>query len=560
MTVRRLLMVGWDGAEPSLIESMLARGLLPVLASLKARGAYGGLHSTWPPSSLPAWTSALTGVSPGRHGMVDFVAKARGRYCLELVSAARREFPTFLQRAHEAGQRVTSLGIPGTYPPDANAGSAIAGFDSPVATRAGKQACHPESLYTDLRRAGLDWPYGEADELSVGQNWHQAARQSLFRTIDRKLQVAEFLLKRDEHDLFFIVFSESDTVAHHFWAFCDPQSPRSSGAQPSLANTIEETYCALDQALGRLLAFTQADTSVMIFSDHGAGGSSDHVAYLNRWLAAEGFLRFHPLYGPLSMLAGRFRDQAAKYLPPAVKQALLRGPWSRLVMAGDGLGRFGGIDFAGTQAFSDELPQNPGIWLNLAGRELRGQVAEEQYQALCAALGEKLLAWHDPLSGRPVVKRVRTRAKDLPGPYSDRAPDLMLELSSWDGYRVLAAPSEGRTAPLLRRLPPNECLGAKGTGTSGVHKSQGILLAAGPKVEQAASLDAAHLVDICPTAMALLGLPLVPDLDGRCLDKIAGPVAPAEPDAVSLPSTTHPVYSKEEERLVAKRLQDLGYL
>jgi predicted AlkP superfamily phosphohydrolase/phosphomutase len=560
MSISRLLVVGWDGAEPALVEPMIKSGRLPNLAGLAAQGVLGRVSSTLPASSLPAWTAAFSGLGPGKHGLVDFVRKQPGQYRLRLVSAAEGSGLSLAKIATAGGLEVASLGIPGTFPPDPAAGTCIAGFDSPAATAAGARAHNPPELFKQLKAAGLNWPYGVADEMAVGAGWHERTRQILFETIEQKTKVAETLLDGSDFDLFSIVFSESDTAGHHFWAFHDRNSPRQRIKNPALATTIEDVYIALDRALGRLLAKTGESTSVIVLSDHGFGGSAGQTVCLNRWLASQGRLRFSIPFGKLAQLSGFVQDQAARILPAQVKQALLRGPLSKLVMAADGLGRFGGIDFSATEAFCDELPQNPGIWVNLAGREPQGTVPAERYQEVRQEIAKRLIDFRYPLNGRPLVKHVHLREEVMAGPYTDRAPDLMLELADWDGYRLLAAPSAGRMGPIVEKLPASKLIGPKGTGTSGVHRPEGILAACGPSVDAGAEIEGARLIDICPTALALLGLRNSYELDGKCLTQIASEtVGDVQPPSASEPADQS-VYTPEEEEIILERLKGLGYL
>jgi len=560
MSVRKLLIVGWDAAEPSVVEPLVAKGELPNLAALRERGAHGTIASTVPPTSLPAWTTAMTGLDPGKHGVTDFVQREPGAYRLKLVSSADRRAELLPAIAGRAGLRVAHLGLPGSYPPEPLPGVCIAGTDTPAGKFAPVSAHYPPALASELKQAGLRWPYGGADELSVGPGWHSRARRALLEGLERRQEVTQALLAREPWDLFFVHFSEADTAGHHFWAFHDPQSPRHRD-QPEVADTLLAVYRALDRALGRLLTQVEEQAAVIVVSDHGAGGSSDQVVYPNRWLADQGWLRFGGSRGPAARAAGLVRDAAIRLVPARAKEYLMRTPAARLALAADGLARFGGIDLPETRAFCDELPQNPGIWIHLRGRDPQGRVEPgEEYEALREQIAEQLLEWQDPQSGRKVVRKVRKREEAFQGPLAERAPDLLLELELWDGYKVLAAQSNGKPGPLIRRLSREEQIGAKGTGTSGVHRPDGIIAAAGPSVRTGGRIRMARLADLFPTALALLGLDLPEGLDGRVIPEIARKPKGVKAAGKSVAKAGKDVYSDAEETAIKKRLESLGYL
>ena len=69
---RRTLLLGLDGATFDVLDPLMADGVMPSLQKLTASGVRASLRSTVPALTPPAWTTLVTGRSPGAHGI--FVA------------------------------------------------------------------------------------------------------------------------------------------------------------------------------------------------------------------------------------------------------------------------------------------------------------------------------------------------------------------------------------------------------------------------------------------------------------------------------------------------------
>lgn len=85
----RVLCFGLDGADYDLVRDLLAQGKLPTRSKLSRDGAFGPLRSTIPPLTPVAWSSFLTGLNPGGHGIFGFSANPQ-RAVMRLESAANR--------------------------------------------------------------------------------------------------------------------------------------------------------------------------------------------------------------------------------------------------------------------------------------------------------------------------------------------------------------------------------------------------------------------------------------------------------------------------------------
>ena len=71
----RVIILGFDGVEPSIVESMIKVGELPSLSKLQKQGKYQRLGSSNPPQSPTAWSSFATCTNPGNHGIFDFLRR-----------------------------------------------------------------------------------------------------------------------------------------------------------------------------------------------------------------------------------------------------------------------------------------------------------------------------------------------------------------------------------------------------------------------------------------------------------------------------------------------------
>ncbi len=71
----RVVILGFDGVDAHVVEEMLARGRLPNLAALKARGGYSPLTPTIPAQTPVSWATFSTGLDPGGHQIFDFLKR-----------------------------------------------------------------------------------------------------------------------------------------------------------------------------------------------------------------------------------------------------------------------------------------------------------------------------------------------------------------------------------------------------------------------------------------------------------------------------------------------------
>ncbi len=69
----RVLVLGVDGMDPTLLEALLRDGRMPNFARLAASGSFSPLRTSIPPQSPVAWSNFITGAGPGTHQIYDFI-------------------------------------------------------------------------------------------------------------------------------------------------------------------------------------------------------------------------------------------------------------------------------------------------------------------------------------------------------------------------------------------------------------------------------------------------------------------------------------------------------
>lgn len=562
MNGARSLVVGLDGATLDVLRPLLEEGRCPTLARLIAEGAHAPLNSTTPPMTLPSWSSFLTGCGPGQHGIFDFTHRIPGSYRLALTNATHRRVPTFNRVLSDRGLRTASVAFPTTYPPESIDGVVISGFDSPVATSIDGRFCHPRALFKTIEERFDGMAFADFQEMEIDDGWHEEALAALLKEIPRKEAIAKWLLEQERWEVFGLLFGESDTVAHHFWMFHDPSSPRYRN-EPALKDAICQVYEALDATLGRLIEQAQPDW-VCVASDHGFGGAGDKVLYLNRFLEEHGWLHYkqdpHAPSGKGirsgSSLMDRAKAKALRHLPPKAQQQVVRALPDAWLSALESSSRYGDIDFSRSRAFSDEMNYAATIHLNVEGRDEQGVVSDRG--ATIHALRALLLSWE--VDGRKVVKSVHSRESIYSGEAVGLSPDLVIELNMVDGYTYTLLPSARVPAgQTWRQLQTSEHTGGKGMGMNGTHRQHGVLVLWGKGVLPGVEVKA-DMADCLPTLFSLMGHAIPEWWDGRVIREALDKVQPRYKEGKA-PAVAAAVATSQQDAVeIEGRLRALGYL
>lgn len=471
---RPLLVIGWDAATPELVDPWMADGTLPHLATLARRGASGRLRSLIHPLSPAAWTSAFTGLNPGRHGIWDFGQRVPGSYEVQPAGAHLRSGATLWDIAGQCGLRSAVVNVPLTHPSGPVEGVFVPG----VGATSLDDATWPRSL---AARIAAEVPGYRIDANAYEHLDPAAFLADVEAMVEARVTLAERLLVDERPDLLACVFVSADRVQHAFWKqSCLPGSdPDRAGWR--FAHAVRDCYRQLDRALGRLVAAAGPDATVLVASDHGFG-DLDGDLFLNAALEQMGLLTVRRrARGLLDRLLGR----------PAPPASLADVDWPR------------------TRAFSAGLFGN--VWLNLRGREPRGQVEPgPEAEALLDRITDGLLRLRAP-GGREALIQAVFRGPELyRGDRCEAAPDLVVVPRD---YRFMTR--AGREIG-----PPGQLVAEPAVRHTGNHRMDGVLVAGGPGIGQVGRTDLKRLIDLTPTALALLGIEVPRGLDGRPMRRL----------------------------------------
>ncbi|HEX2443897.1 MAG TPA: alkaline phosphatase family protein [Vicinamibacterales bacterium] len=149
---QKLVILGFDGMDPDLVQRYIAEKKLPNIARLIEAGGIYDLETSHSPESPTAWASFATGVNAGKHNIYDFLVRDTTTYLPDL-GMVRREPAKFLLdwipiqkpkvlsirggesfwvTAGRAGVRSSVLTVPVTFPPeDVPNGELLAGLPLP---------------------------------------------------------------------------------------------------------------------------------------------------------------------------------------------------------------------------------------------------------------------------------------------------------------------------------------------------------------------------------------------------------------------------------------------
>ncbi len=610
---RKLIFVGVDGADWTIVDPMIEEGILPNFKKLKEKGCYGVLTSTTCFYSPPAWVAMMTGYREGGSGIYTFGNWHSKVQKFIPVRSGDVLVPSVWDIASLADKRTALINVPVTYPVREVNGLMISGMMTPSTLREFVSYVldfrrmrdidvRPQGIQTaspiwkaDVLFDGNHFEFYIYDSTDDGNDLYDMARVSLkpaaiddeimaetqsydvpinsfspwIKLMVKDEETGEFnkgwgkvkvlyspdsqhpYLARFSHFLFAVGdtdvdFVYPDTLAgvlkkelrYYFPSrFLDgeivPGHTRESAAAGMFlyqydewdlfmfvftqtdniqhlgadSQETKEVYKEIDSFLGEMIERLPENAAIIVASDHGFKKYIYSID-LNRYLAKLNLLQYKD-------------DNTIDF----DRTLVFNNMWN--------------LYFNHQLLSKDELAKR--------GIEIPGDLsAEEALERHVIELGKQFAIEDEskiPLEFIPLAPNADRDAPDLvtPGDYGDYVIEF------WNFHHP--------SGSITRELTPTE---------QWKHRKQGIYFAYGDGIKHGGKTADSDIVDLAPTMLYLLGLPVSPDMDGRVMSHIIDAKMIAERRLYAVNNYAefydNTRMSDEELESMEKKLKSLGYI
>lgn len=398
--IERIAVIGLDGLSWDFLEVLINYGIFTEVKNILAKSFKSILHA-YPPSSFPSWSSILTGVNPGKHGIFSFDYLDKQTLTQRLYTALDLEHP----RIHEmlAMNKIPCIilnPVP-DYPivPIGNMKVISHMFFTP------KVIYYPESMrkYADALKESPKVVTASKEEFL----------EILCNSIELYLPIVEELISEDWR-VFWLNLSIPDRIHHKV-----PEVL----LKGKIGTRIIKIFTTVNKIVKRLRE--NADV-LIILSDHGFKVYRTLIS-INDFLTKEGYAKVSTEAGHTLrehseiFLEERGIRRNIKYVKISPILLTLLKPFKSLIKKAYKL-------LTGSEIRSLRLPIDPNASVAfLQSHSSFGIYVKDE--ALIRIIKEKLSRIHGMLW-------VRERGKVFQGPYVSRAPNLFLYPDFERGFSI----------------------------------------------------------------------------------------------------------------------------
>lgn len=516
---KKAIVIGIDGANWDLIDPWIQNGDLPNLAKLKNGGSWAYNNSYLPPVTFPNWKCYSTGKNPGKLGVywfekIDFTSNK-----ITIPDGNSFKGKEIWDYLSDMGMKVCVINMPSTFPPKRiENGIVISGGPDSSDTN----FTSPENLERTLK---TKFNYRVHPRiLPINKDDRGECVSEILEVINSRFEVTNWLIENENFDfvhlsIFYI------NVLQHFYSDGEP---------------AKKGWKLIDK---HLKYFIDNGFDIFLMSDHGTC-HIDHIFWINKWLEDEGYLKIRKSNSAkIYQTLGKYRDQILKVsrklrVEPILRKIIPKSLKHRIQPGGafQQTGKNELIDWENSIAIASG--QGP-IYI----KKLQDK---NEYEKIRLELKSKIEQIQMP--NEKFKLKVYKKEDIYSGPYLDSAPDLIIEQP--DGIHI----NGGVGSRTLFQRP---------TRWLAENSKKGIFLFYSP-LSTTGKINDINIVDIAPTLLHFLNVPIPEDMDGRAIIDIFRQNSDEFKREV--------VYQKaildeeiqqnkeDREKEIINRLKDLGYL
>ncbi len=265
--------IGLDGVPYNLLEQLSDDGVMPKFADLRDDGYFRAISSSIPANSAVSWSSMITGVGPGVHGVYGYTDIMTNSYVSTYHSSHKLRAEPFWRA--DTSHRHLIFNLPASYPAMEMNGMIVSGFVSPDLDK----AVYPRSAVSWLKEMG----YKVDVDASRAKQSDLLFFKELNAALEKRLEAFIHYLDRGNWDVTMFVVTGTDRLEHYYW---DAYADEGHDLHAEFLNFFRK----VDEGIRLITSKFGEDTPLLMLSDHGMEGIDVNVN-VNAYLKQQGYLQ-----------------------------------------------------------------------------------------------------------------------------------------------------------------------------------------------------------------------------------------------------------------------------
>lgn len=283
---RRVLLIGWDGADWEHINPLLEEGLLPTLDALINRGVMGNLATLQPVLSPMLWNSVATGKFADKHGIHGFIEPDPLNGGARPYTSTSRKTKAIWNILTQSGLKSNIVGWWASHPAEPIDGVVVTNafggvkYDAAKGWQVPPGSVHPAEkgpllakfkvFPTELTEAHVLPFIPGAAKIDQQKDQNLSSFAKVLSDNATVHAVATAIMECEPWDFMAIYYDGIDHMSHAFMPYHPPRLEWVKEEDFEMyREVIRGTYRFHDLMLARLLELAGPDTTVILCSDHG---------------------------------------------------------------------------------------------------------------------------------------------------------------------------------------------------------------------------------------------------------------------------------------------------